>query len=360
MGKWKPPLKSSVGYGGQNLEADVKEVRMLLERHMLGNHMFRFALEEAELVGANGLHPGAGVVGPAAFIFQRKVMGYTEDFADGFVKYNNKTWKALAGQVGTDGITPVAADSVSAAVGDALGNVGAFMMFCQGDFTDKLNHHYDSDKDGETTRQDAKATIASHGCCLCTLTMAATGIGRPTEHWPKNLVAKDLTPHIANKIVKDGGGYFLKGLSTFSVPGLFGMSVERYGPGYENEIGENAISLIDGHLAQGFPIAAHVDYKRVGSDGDHWILITNKTNDCYRKYDAIDPASGTKMGLTPNSAANTRDLDLFLKKMDDPKFTYQPGVLYGIASPPSAKCSEKQRNKQDNYRMVRFLLLSPA
>ena len=75
MGKWKPPLKSSIGYGGQNLEADVKEVRMLLERHMLGNHMFRFALEEAELVGANGLHPGAGVVGPAAFIFQRKVMG---------------------------------------------------------------------------------------------------------------------------------------------------------------------------------------------------------------------------------------------------------------------------------------------
>ncbi|MCK0149610.1 hypothetical protein MWU54_06225 [Marivita sp. S6314] len=361
-------IKASVGPGGVNNEADVKEVRMLIERHMMGNHVFNFEINEAGLARGNSLYPEIGVLESALVIFQQIVMGYTADFADGFVqaRKRDKTWLALTGQVGSDGITPVALNSVSAAVGDALGNAGAFKMFCQGHFTEKLGHRYDSNKDKKVTLEDRKASIASHGCCLCTLTMAATGIGRPQPFWPKNLLAKDLTPSIANKIVKDNGGYTMTGLHTSLVPGLFGMTVKRYGGGgYENSIGPNAIALIDSHLAQGYPVAAHVDYKdRARGDdsaGDHWVLIVRKNGGPIYQYETIDPASGTIMHMCTHE--NTREYEYMTEKllsdMRDKKFSYQPGVLFGRAS-PVGKCSEKQRNKQDAYRMVRFLLLSPG
>ena len=357
-------LSASVGYGGVNVSKDVEEVRLLIERHMMADLLFSYAIDGAQLSMAGMLLPGNGVLSSAIQIFQTDVMGKSESWADGLVSPGKQTWKALTGQVGSARINPMAASVLNPKIGLALGMVDKYQKFRQGDNTQKLGHRYDSNDDDKVDENDAWASIASHGCCLCTLTMAATGIGRPTKHWPKGLLAKDLIPDTANQIVKDGGGFYeTGGLSTKDVPGLFGMSVQRYGPDYENNIDENALSLIDAHLANGNPIAAHVDYRRKqnykGSKGDHWILITNKCNDPFRHYDAIDPASGTKMGMTKYSANNQRDFDLFMKKLNNDAFSYQPGVLYGVPS-ATGVCSERQRNKQKNYRMVRFLLLSPG
>lgn len=353
-------LSASVGYGGVNIPKDVEEVRLLIERHMMTNIMFNYELEGGELTMAGSLLPGVGILSSAIHVFQKTVMRKPDSWADGLVARKGQTWTALSGQIGSAYVLPTFVETVAPQVGASLGNVGNFQKFRQGANTARMEHRTDTNGDGVTDKNDAWATIATHGCCLCTLTMAATGIGRPTKYWPAGLLAKDLTPHIANKIVVEGGGYVeAEGLKTDYVPGLFGMKVERYGPRYDHAIGPNALDLIDGHLADGNPVAAHVDYRRGTSKGDHWILITNKNNDPLNGYDAIDPASGTKMKMTKYSAANGREFDFFMKKLNNSNYSYEPGVLYGVPSAAGA-CSERQRNKQRDYRMVRFLLLSPG
>lgn len=352
-------LTCSVGLGGVNLPTDLHEVRFLLDMHIFGDSRFREHCANAGLLAADGfsLMPdpdpsSAAITGSAVVQFQNKTMFWTLERCDGRVDPRGKTWTALTGAVGPGNINPVDSGPVMNPIRDALGNAG-FKAYNQGAYTsEKLGYQRDGND----------VTIAQEGCFLCVLTMAATGIGRPTSSWPKGLLAKDLTPIHANKIAKDNNCYSSEGLNPFSLVPLLGMSIERFGAGrWDKPLPANPTDHAEGHIAAGGVVAAHVDYKDKHSDkslGDHWVLVTNKASGSgLHHFDAIDPSGGVWMGMSKNSAACMRDTDLLTDWLADPSKEYHRAYLYGLPSPNS---STQRQAYQSNYRMVRYCLLSPC
>ena len=352
-------LTCSVGLGGVNLTADLEEVRFLLDMHIYGNSAFREHCSVAGLLAPDGtsLSPdpdpsSAAITGSAVVQFQNKLLWWSIEKCDGRVDPRGKTWTALTGAVGPGNINPVDSGPVMDPIRDALGNA-AFKAYNQGAYkSEKLGYK----RDGK------EVSIAQEGCFLCVLTMAATGIGRPTSSWPKGLLAKNLTPIHANQIAKDNNCYSSYGLNPFTLSPLLGMSIERFGSGeWDKPLPANPTDHAEAHIAAGGVVAAHVDYKDKHSDislGDHWVLVTNKVSGTgLHHFDAIDPSGGVWMGMSKNSAACMRDTDLLTDWLGDPTKTYHRAYLFGIPSPNS---SAERQKYQSNYRMVRYCLLSPC
>ncbi len=319
-------LTCSVGLGGINLSKDLTEVRFLLDMQIYGNSRFRDACSGAGLLNGDGLSlkqdpdpTSAAFTGSAVVQFQNKVLYWGLDRCDGRVDPKGKTWTGLTGSVGPGNTAPIDVTPALPAIGDALGN-GGFQVYNQGAYSSvDMGYRYDSNKDKTVDETDAFAKISQQGCLLCSLTMAATGIGRPTTAWPQGLLAKDLTPIHVNNIAKEKNCYFSGGLNSKTLIPWLGMKVERYGPGYENAIPANPVNQIDGHFGAGGVVVAHVDYKNNSkhshnSDGDHWILIRNTVSGGgLRHYDALDPSGGVLMGMSKNSASSHRRLRLLVQ-----------------------------------------------
>ena len=344
------PIGCSVGRNGVNRYSDTKRIQFLVNTHYLENTRY-----QAELDGAvGGMLVEDGDCGTntitAITRFQVVVMGKSESWADGRVDPGGKTWRAMSGNVEPDQIVPAPfTDEIAAIVGDTLGNCGPYIPFNQGDYSTHLGYstRYDSNYDGEITEADKFSTIASHGCLMCTLTMAATAIGARTAHWPANLAPKNLTPITANQILKNAGAFGSNyTLNTYTACPALGMAMDQYGHG--TEIPLNSLDLIHGHVAKGNPVAAHVDYKK-GDAGDHWVLITRRVSGNLIEFEGIDPAGGNVMYFHSISALNDR-------------YHYgtggsRRGVLFGVAGNDG---SDSRRKKQMDYIVQRFILLSPG
>ena len=171
-------IKFSVGDSdAYNFYNDVVVVQGLLNDHYLSNAAFAGAV--GEMLSVDG--DCGSLTKTAIRTFQTTVMGKSTHWADGRVDPGGQTWRALNGNLpAVADISPAPLDSsTTGAVGASLGNTGDYSAFRQGNYGTHLGNssRYDSNKDGKKDSSDKYATIASHGCCLCTLTMAATAIG---------------------------------------------------------------------------------------------------------------------------------------------------------------------------------------
>jgi peptidoglycan hydrolase-like protein with peptidoglycan-binding domain len=350
------PIGLAVGVKGVNRYNDTKTVQLLLNEHYLGDPYFQAEMDGA----AGGLLAEDGICGPrtnsAIVTFQTIVMKKSRSWADGTVDPGGQTWKALNGNVNsTSDINPTyISDQVQGAVGDALGNCGPYVPFKQGDYRVLIGHKRDTNDDKVIDDQDVQKTISGVGCCLCTLTMAATAIGARTAHWPANVAPAQLTPLTVNQIFKTAGIY-LAGykINTFDAPGVLGMAGSQFGFTPEGEyvqIPLNSRDLILAHMAQGWPVAAQVDYYG-GETGDHWVLLTKPVNGDIADVEALDPASGGRMWFHPYGFMNDR-------------YHYglgavRRGCLFGIGG-PAGETYHSRREKQGKYIVQRFILLAPG
>ena len=193
------------------------------------------------------------------------------------------------------------------------------------------------------------------------MTMAATGIGRPTSVWPSGVLANQLTPVHANDIAKNNQCYTSGGLNPFKLAPLLGMKIQRFVPNapkkWEQPLPADPVAHVDGHIGSGGVVAAHIDYKDKHSDdftrGDHWVLITNKASDGgFRDYDALDPSGGHTMGMSKNLAVTA--LPLMDESRGLPEVCDFPtshttrhwglSVILGLVPPSSTKSAEIRLN----------------
>jgi peptidoglycan hydrolase-like protein with peptidoglycan-binding domain len=339
-------IKFSVGDSDAfNFYNDVTVVQGLINDHYLSNAAFAAAL--GEMLSVDG--DCGSLTKTAVRTFQTVVMGKSAHWADGRVDPGGQTWRALNGNLpAVADIAPAPLDSsTSGAVGASLGNTGDYSAFRQGNYGTHLGNssRYDSNKDGKMDSSDKFATIASHGCCLCSLTMAATAIGsRVPAYWPEGVTPKSLTPLVANTICKKAGAYSGYSLNMKTAADALGMTGTHYG--FDTALPSNAVDILLGHLAGGNPVALHVDYKK-GATGDHWVLATRKINDFEGDVEAIDPASGGRMKFTR--------MDVFNSRYAARSEAERTGILFGL--PAYGGTSQSRREKQYDYIVVRFMTL---
>jgi hypothetical protein len=175
--------------------------------------------------------------------------------------------------------------------------------------------------------------------------MAATSIGSRTNHWPADLTPENLTPPLANEIIRSAGGFSGSLLLMEQAATALGMTCDQYGmrPGaLDDKLTTNDAKQIESNLLAGNPVAAHVDYKS-SAIGDHWILITKRNGN--GTFGCIDPATGRAMTLTsspPPAMAVQQGMDRDLAG----------GVLFGWGQGGSSN--------QSKYVVKRFGLLAPA
>ncbi|POF32811.1 peptidoglycan-binding domain-containing protein [Roseibium marinum] len=340
-------IKFSVGDSdAYNFYNDVVVAQGLLNDHYYANAAFASAA--GQLLTVDG---DCGALTKSAIrSFQTVVMGKSPHWADGRIDPGGQTWRALNGNLpSVANISPAPLDtSTSGAVGSSLGNSGDYSAFRQGNYSSHLgtSSQYDSNKSGGIDAGDKFSTIASHGCCLCTLTMAATAIGsRVPSYWPEGVTPKSLTPLVANTICKNAGAFSGYSLNMQTAANALGMAGTHYG--FTSAMPGNAVDILLGHLAGGNPVALHVDYKKGGS-GDHWVLGTRKINDFEGDVEAIDPASGGRMKFTRMDVFNTR----YAAQSD----TEKKGILFGLPT-NGGSASPSRREKQYDYIVVRFMTL---
>jgi hypothetical protein len=309
-------ISHAVGINGLNRDPDVRIIQSLLN-NALGRYP-KFAASGVTKLVVDG---DAGPLTKKAVVkFQETVMGWSGRSVDGTVSPGRQTWKALNGNV--DSPSAIKPQPTPASMW-----IGGYSAFRQGDYKEKL---------GDST----SATIAGYGCALCTLTMAATSIGAPTEHWPSDLQPKDLTPSKANVILRKAGAFNGYAMTISLGADALGMTYDEYGR--NSNLSDEHLTLLDSHLGAGLPVAAHVDYKDKAS-GDHWILVYARNGD--NTYNAIDPAYGKQMLLT--SARNqTVDNARYATTKDE-----KTGILFGW--PRSGGSANQQK-----YIVVRFGLLT--
>jgi hypothetical protein len=123
--------------------------------------------------------------------------------------------------------------------------------------------------------------------------------------------------------------------------GALGMTYDEFGR--TRDLKPSDVSWISSHLAAGFPVAGHVDYKS-SNVGDHWILIMRRRTDA--SFDAIDPAYGQLVTLTSSPMSSRND-----PKGGPRTDAISKGVLFGWG--------QGGRGGQINYVVVRFGLLAP-
>jgi hypothetical protein len=189
--------------------------------------------------------------------------------------------------------------------------------------------------------------ISGHGCALCTLTMAATAIGTPTDTWPKGLQPAGLTPPQAGDIIQAAHGFDGSLLNMGAAANALGMTWNEFGRDKSGQLWDlkaSHVAFIESHLAAGLPVAGNVDYK--GSDaGDHWILIFRRRPD--GTFDAVDPSYGDLVTLTKAPMSSPQD-----PKGGPRTAAIKKGVLFGWGLGGT--------KDQGKYVVTRFALLAPG
>lgn len=311
-------IKLPVGRSGVNARDDVRIIQRLLNQAITSNQKLASArLETLKVDGACGPRTNEAIEK-----YQQLVLGWSGRAVDGTVQPNRATWKALNGNV--DSLAKIKPARTEASMW-----VGGYAVFRQGNYKQKL---------GDSTT----GTIAAYGCALCSLTMAATCIGSVTQHWPEDLKPRELTPLKSNEIMRKAGVFNGYALVMKKAANSLGMEFDEYGRA--GELTPDDISLVDAHLNRGYPIAAHVDYKK-DAVGDHWILVIARYGN--GKYTAIDPAYGKTMQLTRGDNQSVNNV-----RYNEIKDERQ-GVLFGWSRSGASAAQEK-------YVVVRFALLSPS
>ena len=182
-----------------------------------------------------------------------------------------------------------------------------------------------------------KGTIHGFGCAMTSLTMAATYIGSPTQHWDKDQAPKNLTPLVVNNIFKKAGVYKADTYMLFIVLGAKALGMNGTDSGVGKKINSTALLKIDQTLSKGGLVLAHVDYKKSWK-GDHWILLTQKLNNS--AYRAIDPAYGKTLSLHKSPDKHIKPVDY--------------AVLYGRSN----SFEVKTPSNVSHYKVVRYVLLT--
>jgi hypothetical protein len=312
-------IAASVGRDGTNNPDDVIKIQKLINEQYQSNATFKDAMKEPLKVE----NKCTDATITAIETFQKVVLKMTKP--DGRVdtpssSLRGQTWQGLNGNVlGTQAVKRMN---------------GGYTVFSQLD--------YDNIKIGNSNK-----SIAKIGCTLTTLTMAATAVGSRTDKWPAGLQPKDLDPPAANNILKKSGAFSGGELDVPGAAKALGMTYKEYGR--NTDLTGQDLNMISNHLAKGFPVAAHVDYKN--SDiGDHWILLMRKNVD--GSYAAIDPLKAGEIRLQTSPAKNT------YYKGD--RARQKTGVLFGTKGNQDINAGPKTKKQQQIYIVVRVGLLSPV
>jgi hypothetical protein len=313
-------IQLPVGPQCANKAADVSVIQQLL------NH----ALEREPRFQSSGIKKLVvdGKCGPltrnAIQAYQVKVLGWSAKAVDGVVQPGCKTWKSLNGNVSST--TQIKVTNVAR----PLSRIEGYAAFRQG-----------AEPWGSKTLGDGAHTIHQWGCAMCTLTMAATVIGSPTETWPDNLRPADLNPSLTNGILCKAGAFCGSSLNMPRAANALGMTYEEYGKATPTK--PEDVTIIQERVQSGYPVAAQVAYGD-SATGRHWILIVKHHSD--GSFGCIDPAYGASITLSSRQGS-------FGKHQGSKNSeTVARGVLYGFGNGGSPH--------QQQYVVVRFACLSPA
>jgi hypothetical protein len=313
-------IQLPVGPHCTNKAADVSVIQQLLND----------ALEREPRFQSSGIKKLVvdGKCGPltrnAIQAYQVRVLGWSDKAVDGVVQPGCKTWKSLNGNISSTNQIKVTN------VARPPGRIEGYAAFRQG-----------AEPWGSKTLGDGAHTIHQWGCAMCTLTMAATAIGSPTDAWPDNVRPADLNPSLTNGILRKAGAFSGSSLNMPRAANALGMTYEEYGRATPTK--PEDVTLIQEHIQSGYPVAAQVAYG--GSTmGRHWLLIVKRHSD--RSFGCIDPAYGASVTLSSEPTS-------FGKHSSSKKSeTIARGVLYGFGNGGSPN--------QQQYVVVRFACLSPA
>lgn len=182
-------------------------------------------------------------------------------------------------------------------------------------------------------------SIHGFGCAMTSLTMAATYLGSPTKYWTPKLKPTQLTPLMANNIMKKANVFTANTYMLYLVGGAKSLGMKGVDSGVGKRLAASARSKIDECFSKGGLVLAHVDYKKSWK-GDHWILLTQRTSG--GTYRGIDPAYGKTLTLyTTPSESNGMSPHVLL---------YGRGDSFGAKTPAKIK----------SYKVVRYVALYRA
>jgi hypothetical protein len=318
-------IQFPVGKEGLNKAQDVSVIQSLLNGALERESKFRDAgIKKLKVDGKCG-----PLTCKAIQAFQEKVLGWSGKAVDGTVHPDRMTWRALNGNVGSTQKIKVSSVARSPKI------IEGYNAFRQGDA-----------RWGSQHLGTGQHTIHQWGCAMCTLTMAASVIGSPTASWPDNLRPKDLTPSITNGILVSAGAFSGSCLDMPKAANALGMTYDEYGRTAPLEPGD--VAIIQAHIQNGYPVAAHVAYGDTTA-GCHWIVIIRRHGD--GSYGCIDPAYGDSVKLSnkPARFATATSVKSTAAKKTE---SAPQGVLYGFGNGGSPQ--------QQQYVVVRFACLSPA
>lgn len=326
-------IKMAVGVNGVKKGGDVGTIQNLLNTRYSDTPAFKTAADKVipadERASPTTLLKQDNDCGSkttkAILAFQQAVVKMPNP--DGTVEPNRRTWKLLNGNLER----PIAITNRNVNGEYVPMNQGAYKNVKLGD------------------QNNDKISIGSKGCMLTCYTMAATVIGRETEHWqPCGLQPKNLTPALVNRIFLNAGAYSGAEMYPEIAAEALGMKLKKE-CGRPNPLTAGDMGKFEEHLVKRHPVVAWVDYNGSAA-GDHFVLVIGKNVD--GTYKVLDPNGGGEFAMSVDPKGNARYNEL--KK--DKKY----GKLFG-SKQETACTRERNTNKnQQDYIMIWFGLLSPA
>ncbi|WP_105103031.1 peptidoglycan-binding domain-containing protein [Microbulbifer pacificus] len=354
-------IQYKVGLNAPNLREDVRRIQNLLNRALKTFPRIHGAYKPLADDGKCGK-----LTLEAIKVFQEKIMGFR--YPDQVVDPGGKTWKKLNGNVpDVSTLSVKASEWSSSSIQSWLNEQIPQSVIQQYHDVDrrlnilsarpatrlaKLPNQSGSTKDrsviafrqgderwGASKLGFGNGTIHQYGCTMTSLTMAATYLGSANSHWPENMQPSQLTPLVANEILKKAQAFQPGTVNMYVTLGAKALGMEGKDSGVGIRIQQSDLQSIDHCLQKGGLVLAHVDYKKDWI-GDHWILISRKNSQ--GEYQAIDPTYGKHM---------------ILYASPDGGIPVQPHVvLYGRNSSWIDKTPENVKR----YRVVRYLTLHDA
>lgn len=341
----------SVGQNGANVALDVKTVQSLLNRSRTRFAVFSNACSALSVDGLCGPNTISSIGKFQKLILQHRTPDHRVD-------PGKATWKKLNGNTSNHrNLLSTPAPSLQFGTNLELwfkNQIGYHLEGLYESFINEIrevnqnnSRHQINDplKQGDDQwaktllGHSKKGTIHSYGCALVSLTMAAKLIGSSTSNWPDNTCPEDLDPIIANNILKKSNAFLANSYILYIVGGAKALGMTGKDSGINKKLASESRTTIDQTLNDGGLVMAHVNYKGEWQ-GDHWILLTNKTSE--GEYLGADPAYGKPIKLF-NSPDNGRACENHV-------------LLYG----GSTSMGKNTPKNVQSYEVVRFITLKAS